>query len=321
MSITVLMTTYNCRQYIPQAIKSVLNQTYKNFELLIIDDGSTDSTQQIVKRVNDEKIRYIKSNRIGRSSALNLGLKEARYDLISFCDADDIIHPHKIEKQLKLCKNENELIFTDSAFFINDKILYKLRIQNDLNIIKRKVALHGHLGPSVLFNRKFILENGGFNSELLAFEDYDLWLRILNKSKIIIVPEVLYFQRLRKNSLSTTQTMKKKHLIYEIQKPYFEKLEEHFGIALSKEQLIIKGWREFFYGTKVLSRKYWVKAGLRKWSVKLTIAYILSYLPAGFLDYLKDKRVRLRLEYQMQRLLNTNIVQKEFNKVSRIMGE
>ncbi len=319
--ISVLMTTYNCGEYISQAIKSVLNQTFKDFELLIIDDGSTDNTQQIVKRFNDERIRFIESNHIGRSSALNLGLKEASNDLISFCDADDIIHPEKIEKQLKLYKDKNDLIFTDSAFFETDKILYELRIQKDLDIIKRKVALHGHLGPSVFFNKKFILEKDGFNPELIAFEDYDLWLRILNYSNIIIIPQILYFQRLRENSLSTTETMKKKHIIYEIQKPYFEKLAEHFGITSTKEQLIIKGWREFFYGTINLARKYWIDAGLNQWNTKLFITFLLSYLPESFLDYLKDNRIRLRLEYQIQRLLNNNDIQKEFNKVLRLVIE
>ncbi len=321
MSITVLMTTYNCGEYISQAIQSVLNQTYKDFELLIIDDGSTDNTEQVVKRFNDQRIRFISSNHIGRSSALNLGLKEAKYDLISFCDADDIIHPQKISKQLLLFKNENDLIFTNSTFFKNNKILYQLKIQNDLNIIKRKVALHGHLGASVLFNRKFILENGGFNVKLLAFEDYDLWLRILIDSNIIIVPEPLYFQRLRKDSLSTTETMKKKNLVYKIQKPYFEKLAEHFGITSLKEQLIIKGWREFFYGSKNLARKYWIGAGINQWNVKLLITFLISYLPESFLDYLKDKRVRLRLDYQIAKLINGDEIQKEFNKVLGMMSE
>lgn len=321
MSVTVLMTTYNCGEYISQAIQSVLNQTYKDFEFLIIDDGSTDDTDKIVNRFNDKRIRFIKSKHLGRSSILDLGLKEARYDLVSFCDADDIIHPNKIIKQIMLYKRENDLIFTNSAFFKSNKILYQLKIQNDLKTIKRKVALHGHLGATVLFNRKFILENGGFNSELLAFEDYDLWLRILNKSNIIIETEVLYFPRLRINSLSTTQTMKKKNLIYEIQKPYFEKLEGYFDISSIKERLILKGWREFFYGSKNLARKYWIEADLNNWDVKLLITFILSYLPESFLDYLKDKRIRLRIEYQIGKLINGDEIQKEFNKVLGLIGE
>lgn len=321
MSVTVLMTTYNCGEYISQAIKSVLNQTYKNFELLIIDDGSTDNTQEIVKGFKDERIIYFKTDHIGYSAAINLGLNRARYDWVSYCDADDIIHPNKIFRQYQLIRKENNLIFTNTAYFKRSKILYNISIQNNLNLIKEKIALHGHFGPSVLYNRKFVLSKEGHNSNLIAFGDYDLLLRVMNESQIILQPQILYYQRLREGSMSTTETMKKKNIIYEIQKPYFEKLAEHFGITSSKEQLIIKGWREFFYGSKNITRKYWIDAGLSQWNTKLYITFLLSYLPESFLDYLKDKRIRLRLEYQIQRLLNNNDIQKEFNKVMEIMGE
>lgn len=321
MSVTVLMTTYNCGEYISQSIQSVLNQTYKNFELLIIDDGSTDNTQEIVKGFKDERIIYFKTDHIGYSAAINLGLNRARYDWVSYCDADDIIHPNKIFRQYQLIRKENNLIFTNTAYFKRNKILYNISIQNNLNLIKEKIALHGHFGPSVLYNRKFVLSKEGHNSNLIAFGDYDLLLRVMNESQIILQPQILYYQRLREGSMSTTETMKKKNLIYEIQKPYFEKLAEHFGITSSKEQLIIKGWREFFYGSKNITRKYWIDAGLSQWNTKLYITFLLSYLPESFLDYLKDKRIRLRLEYQIQRLLNNNDIQKEFNKVMEIMGE
>ena len=319
--ISVLMTTYNCAKYIRTAVQSILNQTFKNFECLIIDDGSTDNTQEMIKSFNDDRIISIQSKHIGRSAVLNLGLKEANYDLVSFCDADDIIHPQKVAKQIKLMSGENDLIFTGTAFFKNKKILYEIKNQNNINIIKRKVALHGHLGPSVLFNRKFILDKGGFNNDLNAFEDYDLWLRILNRSNIVMVPERLYYQRLRKNSLSTTETMKKKRLIYEIQQPYYDRLSEHFGITSSKERLILKGWREFFYGSKNLARNYWLNAGLNKWNLKLGFSLFLSFLPEKFLDYLKDKRIRLRFEYQLGRLLSGDKIQREFKEILRMIGE
>jgi glycosyltransferase involved in cell wall biosynthesis len=309
------MTTYNCGEYILQAIKSILNQTYKDFELLIIDDGSTDNTKNIVNGIRDKRIRFISSEHIGRSSALNLGLQEAKYDIISFCDADDIIHPQKIEKQIGLFRNYNDLVFTDTAFFKNKKILYELKIENDLEIIKRKIALHGHFGPSVLFNKKFIIDNGGYDDSLTAFIDYELLLRIFNKSRIIHIPEILYFQRLRKNSISTTETMKKKHLVYEIQKPYFDKLKEITGITTIEEQLLIKGWREFFYGEKKSSRKYWKDAGLKSWDLKLFITFFLSYFPDSFLNHLKDGRIRLRFEYFIKKLFTGYNIQNRFKEI------
>lgn len=321
MSVTVIMTTYNCGEYISQAIKSVLNQTYKDFELLIIDDGSTDNTEHIVKRFDDKRINYFKIEHIGYSSAINIGLNRAKYDWVSFCDADDIIHPQKILQQFQLIKKGNNLIYTNTAFFKKNKILYELSTKNNLQLINKKIALHGHLGPSVMYNRKFILNRGAHNSNLIAFGDYELLLRILNDIEIIILPEFFYYQRLRNNSMSTTETMKKKKIIYEIQKPYFEKLAEHFSITSSKEQLMIKGWREFFYGDKNLARKYWIEAGLNQWNIKLLIIFLLSYLPEKFLDYLKDKRIRLRLEYQIQRLLSRNDIQNEFDKVLGLIGE
>ncbi|MDF1611500.1 glycosyltransferase family 2 protein [Stygiobacter electus] len=321
MSVTVIMTTYNCGEYISQAIKSVLNQTYKDFELLIIDDGSTDNTEHIVKRFDDKRINYFKIEHIGYSSAINIGLNRAKYDWVSFCDADDIIHPQKILQQFQLIKKGNNLIYTNTAFFKKNKILYELSTKNNLQLINKKIALHGHLGPSVMYNRKFILNRGAHNSNLIAFGDYELLLRILNDIEIIILPEFFYYQRLRNNSMSTTETMKKKNLIYKIQKPYFDKLSEHFGITSSKEQLMIKGWREFFYGDKNLARKYWIEAGLNQWNIKLLITFLLSYLPEKFLDYLKDKRIRLRLEYQIQRLLSRNDIQNEFDKVLGLIGE
>lgn len=314
-AITVLVTTYNCGVYIKQAIQSILNQTYKYFELLIIDDGSNDNTDEIVWSFNDDRIRYIKTHHIGRSAALNMGLQDAKHELISFCDADDIIHPQKLEKQLRLFKNENDLVFTDTAVFRNKKILYELKILNDMNIIKRKIALHGHFGQSILYNRDFILRNGGYNNNLTAFIDYDLLLRIFNKGNIIVLPEVLYFQRLRENSISTTDTMKKKHIIYQVQKNYFTKLEENFGISSTTDQLIIKGWREFFYGGKKTAREYWLKAGFKVWDLKLTLTFLLSFLPESFLDYIKNKRVRLMTEYRINKLFGKNNIQIIFNRV------
>lgn len=320
MSLTLLMTTYNCAEYISQAIKSVLKQTYKEYEFLIIDDGSDDNTEEIINSFNDSRIKFIKIKHSGKSIALNIGLNEAKYELISLCDADDIIHPQKIEKQIVQYKDENDLIFTNTAYFRKNKILFLQEINKESKSFYKKIVLHGQLNSSVLMNKNFILKNSGFNQELSAFEDYDLWLRILNKSNIKIIPELLYYQRLRKNSLSTSDTMKKKHIIYKIQEPYFEKLEQHINISLQSEQLLLKGWREFFYGNKNLSRKLWLNASLKNWDYRNFICFFLTYLPNSFLDKIKNKRFRLRFEYQFKKIFDYQI-QNEFEKILELINE
>src|ERR1035438_10678665 len=97
--VTVLMTVYNCRQYILTSVNSILRQTYVNFELLIIDDGSEDNSEEIIKSLNSEKIKYIKLKHLGRSAALNYGLKEAKYDWVALMDSDDRSEEHTSELQ------------------------------------------------------------------------------------------------------------------------------------------------------------------------------------------------------------------------------
>src|ERR1035437_4628881 len=92
--ITVLLATYNCGGYIQTSINSILKQSYGNFELLIIDDGSEDNSEEIIRSLNSEKIRYIRLKHAGRSAALNCGLKEAKFEWVALMDADDIAVPN-----------------------------------------------------------------------------------------------------------------------------------------------------------------------------------------------------------------------------------
>jgi len=102
ISVTVLMTVYNSSQYILPAVNSILSQSYVNFEFLIIDDGSEDNIEEIVRSLNSEKIKYIKLKHLGRSAALNYGLKEAKHDWVALMDSDDIAVPERLEKEVKL---------------------------------------------------------------------------------------------------------------------------------------------------------------------------------------------------------------------------
>jgi glycosyltransferase involved in cell wall biosynthesis len=202
--ITVLMTTYNCGGYIRTSINSILNQSYGNFELLIIDDGSEDSSEAIIRSLNSEKVRYIRLKHAGRSAALNYGLKEAKFDWVALMDADDIAVSGRLEKEVRLInKSSKDIIFSDSVFFKNRKIQFLNMINTEREDLKRKIELRGHIcNSSVLYNRNFIIENGGYNENLDHSEDYELWIRLLNKGNFVHLNELLLYMRIRDNSLS-----------------------------------------------------------------------------------------------------------------------
>ena len=106
--ISVILPTYNRAKEIPKSIESILNQTYQNFELIIIDDGSTDNTQEVVARYQDKRIRYIKNmtSKHGVSVARNIGIRESVGKYITFNDSDDVFYPDKLEKQLAFLESE-----------------------------------------------------------------------------------------------------------------------------------------------------------------------------------------------------------------------
>jgi glycosyltransferase involved in cell wall biosynthesis len=203
--VTVLMTVYNCSQYILTSINSILRQSYVNFELLIIDDGSEDNSEALIRSLNNEKIKYIKLKHLGRSAALNYGLKEAKFDWVALMDSDDIAVPERLEKEVSLVnRSYQDIIFSDSVIFKNKKIQFLNMINTEKENLKRKIELRGHIcNSSVLYNRNFILENGGYNENLDHSEDHELWIRLLNKGNFVHLNEFLLFIRIRDNSLST----------------------------------------------------------------------------------------------------------------------
>jgi glycosyltransferase involved in cell wall biosynthesis len=312
------MTTYNCAPYIGQAIKSILNQSYEDFEFLIIDDGSTDNTEEIISQYNDSRIRYLRRGHFGRSAALNYGLKNASSDTIALMDADDISHPLRLEKQLEVMKGaENVICYTRAAYF--QHINFKIRFVNESFIgedLNRILALHGYFcNSSMIFNKNYFLSSGSYNEKIISGEDYELLLRLKDKSNFIVIPEVLHFPRIRKKSLNSLAYSSKSLVIYNFQKPYYLDLTKSFGISDIHKQNEIKGWREYFYGDKKLCRVEWLKVPLIKWRFRMFIAYLISYIPSSSLNNIKEKRIKLRVEYLFSRRSNYQNLQKEFNRI------
>lgn len=169
-----------------------------------------------------------------------------------------------------------------------------------------------------MYNKTFILKNGGYRNKV--FEDYELWLKICDKVDFFIIPEVLLYQRNLKNSLSKNNILDKYKIQYEIQKPYYdhEKIKM-FGLNDMNEQLKFRGWREYFYGSRTMAYKYWMKLG---WSIlkdyKVILALFIMLLPKTIFVLFKEIRFRYRVEYFLLYFSrNNNTIRTNFNNVMK----
>lgn len=190
--VSVIMPAYNASNYIEEAINSVIAQTYTNWELIIVDDGSTDMTTEKVQSCleNENRIQYFYQENGKQGKARNLGISKASGSYIAFLDADDLWLPEKLEIQLQEIKEKNvDLVFSDSYIFNNnDDVFDRSRKMNTLNQIFRgeealKLFLIGNRIPTltVLAKKEKILLTYGFSEKLIIqnAEDYHLWLKMI----------------------------------------------------------------------------------------------------------------------------------------------
>lgn len=192
--VSIHMCTYNRAQYIRQAIDSVLTQTFRDWELLIVDDASTDTTEEIVHSYTDSRIVYIKNEvNLGITKNRNKALSLSQGEYVAVLDSDDYwTDTSKIEKQVAFLDQNIDyaLIGTHMSIVDEDnaelkKIIYptKNKTIHSLLLIKN---LFCH--SSVVYRKKEILELGGYNEQLPIWEDYDLWLRIGLTHKVANLP-------------------------------------------------------------------------------------------------------------------------------------
>lgn len=223
--VSIIIPTYNRGNIIKETINSVLNQTYQHFELLIIDDGSTDDTKKIVQSIKDNRISYFWQENSGLpAKARNEGLKNAKGNYIAFLDSDDLWLPNKLEKQIKMFeKNEDLLLVSTNGTVFNQNISYicfpiqKNKIISFKELLKENIIINS----SVLMKKDVINAIGFLDEErkLKSMEDYDYWLRLLNyKDKsILVLKDLLIKYRLHEfNILKKVNILEKYKMWYYI---------------------------------------------------------------------------------------------------------
>jgi glycosyltransferase involved in cell wall biosynthesis len=189
MLVDVIIPTFNRADVMVKAIESVLSQTYKNFVLHIVDDGSTDNTQHVLEKYkNHPQVKIYFQKNAGVSSARNLAAKSAEGQWISFLDSDDEWMPHKLEAQIKYLSQNPECQFLHSEELwirngvrVNPKVKH---LKSNDNIFIRSLDFCIISPSTVILTRELFLTHQGFDEEFVVCEDYDLWLKILLKKNI-----------------------------------------------------------------------------------------------------------------------------------------
>lgn len=197
--ITVVIPTYNRAVFLRDSIESVLAQTYDDFELIVVDDGSMDDTRDIVAAFSDDRIKYLYQENLGVSSARNSGVNAARGSKVAFLDSDDIWLSHKLERQIEFIKENPEAVICQvgETWERNGKRVNPMRKHKKYSgwIFEKCLPLCIVSPSAVMIDREALIDVGGFDESLPACEDYDLWLRMSLRYPIFTMDENLIIKR------------------------------------------------------------------------------------------------------------------------------
>jgi glycosyltransferase involved in cell wall biosynthesis len=196
-TLSVILPVHNGERYLQEAVESVLNQTFTDFEFIIIDDGSTDKTWEILIEYTgrDQRIALVQNQEnIGLTKSLNKGLSLARGKYIARQDADDVSLPERLERQVDFLDEHPEVILVSSHYKIIDPegcFLGHSQQAIDPDLVSWYMLFYNYVEGFVMFRRAPVMDLGGYREMSLHVEDYDLWLRLSKVGEIAILPKLL----------------------------------------------------------------------------------------------------------------------------------
>ena len=303
--ISVIIPTYNSGAFISEAIHSVLCQTCTDYEIIVIDDGSTDNTREIIEK-KFPQVRYFYISNQGASKARNYGIQRARGEYIAFLDADDLWLQEKLEKQLKVFNADHELmmVFTEHrAFDANGfrKAMFSKKERLMKGDVVKNIFLYSYVAlPTVMVRRKVFKEIGCFEENLQVAEDDNLWMRIALKFRIHLLDEVLVHVRLRENSLTRTARnlfdggLKNIELIENKYPDLRKRLGR--GIIRRKKSIIYNFYGYFFFskGDYAMSKRYLMRS-ITFYPRMVSIIYcIFSFFPPSLVEKIRNGKRRYK---------------------------
>lgn len=186
--VTVLMPVRNGMPYLRDAISSVLEQTHTDFELLVVDDGSTDGTAEYLAGIRDDRLRVVPTRKSGLVNALNYGLEQAQHELVARMDADDVSAPERLSIQTAVMEGDRDLVAVGCCYRIVDEagaVIVEQHVPSIPSYAERQLYFRDAFAhASMMFRRSAVVGIGGYR-EIGPCEDYDLWLRLLGLGRVI----------------------------------------------------------------------------------------------------------------------------------------
>jgi glycosyltransferase involved in cell wall biosynthesis len=239
--ITVLMSVFNNAAYLREAIDSILNQGFTDFEFLIIDDASTDSSKEIILHYHDTRIRLIENERnIGLTKSLNKGLREAKGEYIARMDADDISLPDRLAAQHAFLQQNPDVGVVSSWVQVIDEQGNNLRYWStplSAEAIYYKLNFRNCLAhAAAMFRKEIVLAQGGYNENIAHAQDYELWFRLSKMTKICQLDRVLLKWRDCKTNISSKWKNEQENIVKTLRLPGLESLA---GMPISETDFVL----------------------------------------------------------------------------------
>lgn len=240
VAVSVIIPTYNSVQQLPEALDSVFNQTYQDFEIIVVDDGSTDNTRELLEGFKN-RITYLYQENGGPSKARNTGIRASKGQYIAFLDADDHWLPPKLEQQIKLIESDPRLglVFSDAEYFSGEKSMvgsyWKKRgcydqMISESGLIQNAFSTLMKINPimpsTVLLKKNCFEKAGGFDEGLRFVEDKDMWLRMSVHCFMACVPFPLVKRRVHGYSPHQVVSVQESiiHVVRKIERLYPEEV-------------------------------------------------------------------------------------------------
>lgn len=237
--VSIIIPCYNTEKHLIECLNSIKAQTFTNFEIILINDGSTDGTEKLIKNHSDLRIVYIKNDdNLGVAQSLNKGIALAKGKYILRMDADDTMHEERLQIQINFLENNNDYGLVGSWHNVTDPNglpIQRIETHEDTDLISLAMLFYNPISHPTVMMRSELAKTNPYNVEYIRCEDYELWFRLAKQTKIKNIPKALVSYRIHENSTGIQHQKEMQHNVMELLSNELEKL----GIDHTAQELLL----------------------------------------------------------------------------------